>query len=114
MLDETAFEELRLEIDELQKGIYAELGRRRTDRDGGGSAPDILCQPDVQARGNWPSGTSCVVVSDNMSYNEVRGPPVEWTMPWFELIWEWDKEDGNVGPHIAEHGVSPEDVRGGI
>jgi uncharacterized DUF497 family protein len=30
-------------------------------------------------------------------------------MPWFELIWEWDEEDGNVA-HIAEHGVSPEDV----
>ena len=30
-------------------------------------------------------------------------------MPWFELIWEWDDEDGNVA-HIAEHGVSPEDV----
>ena len=30
-------------------------------------------------------------------------------MPWFELIWEWDDEEGNVA-HIAEHGVSPEDV----
>lgn len=30
-------------------------------------------------------------------------------MPWFELIWEWDEEDGNVA-HIAENGVSPEDV----
>ena len=30
-------------------------------------------------------------------------------MPWFELIWEWDQEDGNVA-HIAEHGISPEDV----
>jgi hypothetical protein len=30
-------------------------------------------------------------------------------MPWVELIWEWDEEDGNVA-HIAEHGVSPEDV----
>ena len=30
-------------------------------------------------------------------------------MPWFELIWEWDEEDGNVA-HIAEHGLSPEDV----
>lgn len=30
-------------------------------------------------------------------------------MTWFELIWEWDEEDGNVA-HIAEHGVSPEDV----
>lgn len=30
-------------------------------------------------------------------------------MPWFELIWKWDEEDGNVA-HIAKHGVSPEDV----
>ncbi len=30
-------------------------------------------------------------------------------MPWCELIWEWDQEDGNVA-HIAEHGLSPEDV----
>ena len=30
-------------------------------------------------------------------------------MPWYELIWEWDEEDGNVA-HIAEHGLSPEDV----
>ena len=30
-------------------------------------------------------------------------------MPWFELIWEWDDEEGNVA-RIAEHGVSPEDV----
>ena len=30
-------------------------------------------------------------------------------MPWFELVWEWDEQDGNVA-HIAEHGISPEDV----
>ena len=30
-------------------------------------------------------------------------------MPWIELTWEWDEEDGNVA-HMAEHGVSPEDV----
>jgi len=30
-------------------------------------------------------------------------------MPWCELIWEWDEEGGNVA-HIAQHGVSPEDV----
>ena len=30
-------------------------------------------------------------------------------MPWCELIWEWDEEDGNVA-HIAEHGLRPEDV----
>ena len=30
-------------------------------------------------------------------------------MPWYELIWEWDEEDGNVA-HIAEHGLLPEDV----
>ena len=30
-------------------------------------------------------------------------------MAWYELIWEWDEEDGNVA-HIAEHGLSPEDV----
>ena len=30
-------------------------------------------------------------------------------MPWLELIWEWDEEDGNVA-HWLEHGVSPEDV----
>jgi uncharacterized DUF497 family protein len=30
-------------------------------------------------------------------------------MPWFELIWEWDEEDGNVA-HIAEHDIGPEDV----
>ena len=69
MLDETAFEELRLEIDELQKGIYAELGRRRTDRDGGEYAPDILCQPDVQAQGDSQSGTavlSCLTTCPTM------------------------------------------------
>ena len=30
-------------------------------------------------------------------------------MAWFELIWEWDEPEGNVA-HIAEHGLSPEDV----
>lgn len=30
-------------------------------------------------------------------------------MAWYELIWEWDEQDGNVA-HIAEHGISPEDV----
>ena len=30
-------------------------------------------------------------------------------MPWYELIWEWDEEDGNVA-HIAEHGLLPDDV----
>ena len=30
-------------------------------------------------------------------------------MAWYELIWEWDEEDGNVA-HIAEHGLNPEDV----
>ena len=30
-------------------------------------------------------------------------------MAWYELIWEWDEEDGNVA-HIAEHGICPEDV----
>ena len=30
-------------------------------------------------------------------------------MPWCELIWEWEEEDGNVA-HIAEHGLSPEEV----
>ena len=30
-------------------------------------------------------------------------------MAWFEVIWEWDEPDGNVA-HIAEHGLSVEDV----
>lgn len=30
-------------------------------------------------------------------------------MAWYELIWEWDVDDGNVA-HIAEHGLTPDDV----
>ncbi len=34
-------------------------------------------------------------------------------MAWFELIWEWDDENGNVA-HIAEHGLSSDDVQHAI
>jgi uncharacterized DUF497 family protein len=30
-------------------------------------------------------------------------------MPWFDIIWNYDDEDGNVA-HISEHGISTEEV----
>jgi len=30
-------------------------------------------------------------------------------MPWYEILWNYDDEDGNVA-HIAEHDLTPEDV----
>lgn len=31
-------------------------------------------------------------------------------MTWYELIWEWEEEDGNVA-HIAQNDIAPEDVQ---
>jgi uncharacterized DUF497 family protein len=31
-------------------------------------------------------------------------------MPWLDILWDWNNPDGNVA-HIAEHGVTPEEVR---
>ena len=30
-------------------------------------------------------------------------------MPWYDVIWIYDDPEGNVA-HIAEHGLTPEDV----
>ena len=30
-------------------------------------------------------------------------------MPYYEVLWNYEDEDGN-GAHIAEHGLTPEDV----
>ncbi len=30
-------------------------------------------------------------------------------MPWYDILWNYDDEDGNVA-HVAEHGLTPDDV----
>ncbi len=30
-------------------------------------------------------------------------------MPWYDIFWNYDNEDGNVA-HVAEHGLTPDDV----
>ena len=41
---------------------------------------------------------------------DIRSEPIQRgeVMPWFDFIWD-DGEEGNV-EHIAEHGLTPEDV----
>jgi hypothetical protein len=34
-------------------------------------------------------------------------------MAWWEVIWEWDEEDGNVA-HLAEHDLTPDNVEHAI
>jgi uncharacterized DUF497 family protein len=36
-------------------------------------------------------------------------PELEPDMPYYEILWNYEDEDGNVA-HIAEHGLTPEDV----
>ena len=36
-------------------------------------------------------------------------PELEPAMPYYEVLWNYEDEDGN-GAHIAEHGLTPEDV----
>jgi hypothetical protein len=36
-------------------------------------------------------------------------PELEPAMPYYDILWNYEDEDGNVA-HIAEHGLTPEDV----
>ena len=58
-----------------------------------------------------PLLTSRLTRLSSMIIDEVRlsVPELEPVMPNYDVLWNYEDEDGNVA-HIAEHGLTPEDV----
>jgi hypothetical protein len=58
-----------------------------------------------------PFLTSPFMWLSSMITNEVMlpVPELEPVMPYYDVLWNYEDEDGNVA-HIAEHGLTPEDI----